>query len=431
MTQKESLVPLTPMCANGLGLNIISQVIWWLDGAFDVAVLEQAVGDVHRRHESLYARYVVSGPAAGHAIVPADPGKPLFRVLPDAPTDAAAVDAIRELGPQPVRIEDGQVWRWLLVRSAESGRSLLAVGVDHTAFDGRSAGIVVEDLSAAYAARLAGHAPAFASRAATMAEIAAEHHEQLASIDLDAQREFWLEELRGVPHCYLPGRSAAVRPHGLGPVAEPVISFTPAQLEPWRGYARAHGMTDFAWLCAVFTDALIGLGAPADVGMMFGIGNRGSDLIDHSVTCRVVMAFLRPNGPARRGGNLLARTRDAFNQAMANMEGRLSHPEIPAAVGLSPEEFPVLQALPHIVDVESLASTIKLGSATGSTAREFSRWHTAPADISIQPVHGRPEEDVRIKVATRTDAYPADLADRICELVTKVIADGPERLEQR
>lgn len=431
MNRKESLVALTPMCVAGLGLNIISQAIWWLDGPVDAAVLEQAAGDIHRRHEALHSRYVVSGPAAGHAIVPADPGRPLFRVLPDALTDAAAVDVMRELLPPPLRIEDGEVWRWLLIRSAESGRSLLAIGVDHTAFDAKSAGIVAGDLSVAYAARLAGQAPVFASRVASMAEIAAEHHEQLASVDLDAQRDYWRDEFRGVQHCYLPDRSPAVRPRGIGPVAEPVVTFSPAQLAAWRAYGRAHGMTDFAWLCAVFIYALVEAGAPEDTGLMFGIGNRGSELIDRSVTCRVVMAFLRPNGPARQGGNLLVRTHEAFNQAMANMEGRLSPADVPAAVGLSPAEFPVLQALPHVVDVERSGLTITLGNVVGTPAAEFSTWHTAPADISIQPTHSTGDKEVRIKIAIRTDAYPASLPERICELVTQVIADGPDRLEQQ
>jgi mycobactin peptide synthetase MbtE len=427
------LIELTPMMAAGAGMGIMSDVVWWLDGLVDDVTLERAATDIHLRHEALQACYVTSGPALGYAVLPAAPGTPEFLRLPVAETDAAAVDALRAALAAPLHIEDGHVWRCVLAASTASGRCLFAISVDHTAFDGRSAGIVARELSIAYAARAAGREPDFGAPAATLAQIGAEYREQLASTDLDAQREYWRGEFSGVPACYLPGHSSEVRPRGIGPVAEPVFTIEAARTAPWREYARGRGMTGFVWLAAAYTQTLIDLGAPLDLGFMFGIANRGSDMMERSVTCRVKFAFLRPNSPARvaASSDILARANDAYNHAMANMEGCLGHEEIPAAVGSTPGEFPMLQALPHVINLDGAARTIKLGDVTGTAAPEFTEWGTGPADISTEITHGADAQDIRVKVAVRTDAYPADLADQIGERLSGIITEGPGRLAQR
>lgn len=425
------LVALTPIQALSAGLGIVSHHVWWLEGELDPQALRLAAADVHRRHQALWARYVTSGPAVGFAMVPSDPGEPELHWLPEAGSDAAAVADLRPVLLAPLRIEDGVVWRLVLIRSAQSGRHLFAVGCDHTAFDGTSAGIVTRELDIAYRARSAGQEPDFGPPAATLAEIGEEYAAQLASTDLGAQREYWLAEFDGVQPCYFPGRSQAQRPAGTGPVAEPTFTFTPDQLAAWHDYGQARGMTIFVWLAAALTRAVIQAGAPQDIGFMFGIAYRGSDLVFRSVTCRMIFAMLRPGGPARKGGNLLARTHDAYVQAMANAEGRLVHDEISGAIGKSETEFPVLQALPHVVVLESPARTIRLGAATGYSAPEFGAWGTGPADLSVEIVHGTADDDVVMKIASRTDAYPADLAGQIGALFCEVIRGGPELLEQQ
>jgi len=424
------LVALTPMQVAGIGMDIVASNVWWIDGRVDPDALGRAATDVHRRHQALHARYVTSGPALGYAILPADPGSAKFIHLPDAETDAAAVVAARATLDRPFRIDEGDVWRCVLISSAASGRSILGVAADHTAYDGPSGAIIARELAAAYDARRAGRAPEFGEPVASLAQIESEYHQQLASTDIDTQRQYWRDEFRGLQPCYFPDRSSEYRPHGTGPVAEPVFMLGPAQLASWQAYGRAKGMTPFVWFAAAYTQALIGAGAPQDPGIMFGIANHSSDLVDRSVTCRVIFAFLRPNGPTRSGSNLLARTHDAYNGAMAALEGRLSHEEIPEAVGRSAAEFPMLQALPHVMFLEGAARTIKLGDASGTVAEEFAEWGTGPADLSTAVTYLPATNEMVIKVPVRIDAYPAELADQIGDLLLEIIAAGPEQLEK-
>lgn len=425
-----TLVALTPMQAAMVPTPLVSEVAWWIDGPVDVDALELAAGDVQRRHQSLYARYIVSGPAMGHAMVPAEAGAVQFHRLPPADTDAAAAGAVRAVLAQPLQIEDGEVWRCAVVRSTATGYSLFGVFAHQAAFDGWSASILAADLSTAYAARVAGTEPLFAAPTASLAEYEAGYRQQVAAIDIAAQRQYWRGEFHDLQPSYLPGRTT--EPAGpVGPVASPAFTVEPAHLLPWEAYGRSKGMTAFVWIAAAYTEALIRAGAAPDLGLMVTTANRGNELFDRTITCRIGPACLRPNGPTRNGQHLLARMHEAYTNAMGAMDLLLNTAEVSRAAGLSPTDPPRLQAMPFIVYQDPIQA-LRLGDAMVTLAPEFGPTTPEFAFIDLRlHVQRRSAGELRVTMVVRSDLYPAELASDIGRLFLDVIRDGPAALEQR
>lgn len=422
------LVPLTPMQSVHLDKQLATKLSWWIDGALDEDALVRAATDLHRRHQPLHARYVVSGPGAGQATLPADPGEAEFHRLPPAADDAAAVEAIRAVLKEPFKIDQGELWRCVLVRSAATGRSLFGVAAHHVAFDGTSARVLITELSTAYAARAAGSAPLFAEPAATLADFAADYRDQVAAASPEAQRRYWANELRGLRPSRFPGHSG-VPPSFLGPAAAQRFVMKADQLKPWEAYGPSRGMTPFVWMAAAYTDALIKAGADPDLSLWFAYAKRGNDLLDRGMTSRMGIALLRPNAPARQGGNLLTRMRDAYNKARAAQDLFLDPHELHRTLDELRIEYAPLQGCPYLLFHDMSRPAIRLGDVPIRYASEVFTWTSIGAELCLEVQAG--SDGFSMALVTRTDVYPVELAGTIGELLFETIGEGPERLAQR
>lgn len=420
------LVALPPMQALLLPSPQVSDLAWWIDGQVDVDALARAATDVHRRHQALHASYISSGPDEGHALLPADPGEVSFHRLPEAGTDTEAVDALRAIVSQPVRIDEGEIWRCALVPSAASGRFLFGIGVHHAAFDGWAAGILAADLSAAYMARVAGAEPEFGAPVAGLADFDADYRRQLARTSLQAQRQYWLSELANLPTCHLPGRIAGVESF-VGPVAAPAFAVEPALLRPWEAYGRSRGMPPFVWTAAACTEALIRAGAPRDFCFMVPVAKRGNDLLDRSIACRMGSVCLRPNAPSAVAPGLLSRTQDAYVRAMAAQDLFLDFREVENVIGPW-AQTPAMPAMPVLLYQDNPAPVLTLGAAIGVEEEEaIGGWETSVVDLCLEL---RPATAERfLRVALRSDLYPADLANSIGRYFQEIIGAGPACLD--
>ena len=418
-----SLVAITPRMAQTVPMGIVMRMAWWFDGELDDAVLESAASDVHRRHQALHARYL-AGPDLGLAELPADPGQAEFHRLPQEDSDGAACDAILRALGQPLPLSEGQIWRCAIVRSRQSGRTLFGIGVDHTAFDGRSIEIMAADLSAAYSARAAGTAPQWPGRVASLAEMAADYRHQLAAQNADAQRQYWRDELHELPACHLPGRKDA--PGMSGSAAERSFTVHKAQLRSWEDYARANGMSASVGVGAAYVQAIIREGGPRDFGLMIGLANWAGEIINRTITNRVGNIFLRPNGPRRSGSHILTRMRDSYNQAMAARDVLIDPSEYVKVFDAEQlDGLSIFWDMPHMV--YNSYPALSLGGITGPLAPEFSAWEDSRRELMLEVVRG--PEGLRMHMIVRTDRYEASLADRISQHIIDIINDGPERLE--
>ncbi|MGK5523286.1 condensation domain-containing protein, partial [Micromonospora sp. URMC 107] len=199
---------------------------WWIEGELDLRALMAALGDVHRRHEALHARYRRVDPPV--ALVPPNPGMPQLRLLTDATSEQEALDQLAEAVQQPLDYTQGRNWRAALIRDKSTGRVLFGIGIHHIAFDGWSHALLVRDLSHAYAARLSGTAPVWARPAPTLRQSYDEYTRLRDAADLETQRAYWREQLRGLPR---QGQGPATAPLeqalAWGPKAGHIVTVTP------------------------------------------------------------------------------------------------------------------------------------------------------------------------------------------------------------
>ena len=346
-------------------------------------------------------------------------------MLPQARTDAEAIETLRALVGQPARVEEGEIWRCALVASAASGRFLFGSGVHHSAFDGWSAGILARELSTAYAARMAGAEPDFGAAPATLADFELDYRAQLGRTSLDAQRQYWRSQLDQLPPCHFPGRDPDVDTF-IGPVAAPVFSVEPAQLRSWEAYGRSRGLPSFVWTAAVCTEALMRPGAPADFCFMVPVAKRGSVLLDRSIACRMGSIFLRPNGPVCSAPGLVGRTRDAYVSAMAAQDLFLDFREVEDIIGKW-AETPAMPAMPVLQYHDNPAPALRLGSVLGAEEEAIGGWETSLVDLCLEVRPAAPEKF--LCVAIRSDLYPGGLADSIGRHFREIISAGPERFD--
>jgi hypothetical protein len=441
--ERGTLVAITPMQAETVPTTIGVQLAWWFDGEIDLAALESAATDIHRRHQALHARYL-SGPDLGLAEVPADPGQAQFHQLGQEDSDAAASEVFWRTLAQPLQIGEGEVWRCVAVRSGQSGRTLFGLAVHHAAFDGHSGGILATELPAAYSARVAGTAPQWPRRVASLAEMAADFRRQLAMADVDAQRRYWRNELRELPPCRLPGHKdpsgwvedeqAPMTPPG--PAWSSAFKVPNSQLRIWENYARGKGMSPSVCMAAVYVQTLIRAGGAPDFAVMVPMGNQSGAIIDGTVTNRVGNILLRPNSPFRSGPHVLARMNDSYHDAMAAHDIFLQMKELTKAVNGEGSDAPLdlsrlanfaYQTYDLTYEAYNSILAFNLGGVIGTLPSEMDVWTQNHFGLALQVVPG--SEGLSMDMIVRTDMYEASLAERLSQHYMDIISAGPEQLE--
>ncbi|KWT57228.1 hypothetical protein ADL21_35255 [Streptomyces albus subsp. albus] len=289
-------------------------LLWRVTGAFDPEAFRAAADDVHRRHQSLHARYVfdrrpvalLDGPAA-----PVD-----VRVLDPAGDETAALTAVHTELHRPLDIGSGTNWRCVMVPSPDADRWWLGIVVHHIAFDGGSARPLAEDLSAAYADRLRGE-ESRAPRPAPLAAVLAGHRAQVNGHTGEEQRAYWRDELTGVPPLVLP-------PPEKTPAESTAPTFTLSATEyaALEERARHHGSTRFAVLLAAYAEALATVTGQHDLAVGAPVAKRYHPDTADAVGCLIdVVCFrMRPAGDG---------TADALPRLLEGIHAGLAAQDVP------------------------------------------------------------------------------------------------------
>ncbi|MFL5541692.1 MAG: amino acid adenylation domain-containing protein, partial [Longimicrobiaceae bacterium] len=210
----EPLPPLVPIARGGaLPLSFAQERLWFLErllpgrglynmpvrhrleGPVDAEALRRALAAVVARHEALRARYREVD------------GAPLQEVMPPWPIDLPVVDVaddaeaeawLAEEAWRPFDLERGPLVRAALLRRSERAQ-VLALNVHHSAGDGWSWGLILRDLSAAYAAALRGEDPTLPPLPVQYADFAAWQRGWLAGERVETQLAYWRGALEGAP----------------------------------------------------------------------------------------------------------------------------------------------------------------------------------------------------------------------------------------
>ncbi|MBQ1076527.1 amino acid adenylation domain-containing protein [Micromonospora sp. C31] len=413
-------VPLTPSVGKFVWLpfDLVCPTTWWIDGELDLRALMAALGDVHRRHEALHARYRRTDPPV--ALVPPNPGMPQLRLLTDATTEQEALDQLADAVQQPLDYTQGRNWRAALIRNKSTGRILFGIGIHHIAFDGWSHALLVRDLSHAYAARLAGTAPVWARPAPTLRQFHDEHTRLRAATDLDAQRAYWREQLRGLT------RQGAGRPQPLmeqtptwGPRTGHTVTVSAEVLDRWDRAAREHRFSRSTYFAAAYASALRTIHQQDDIALLMIVAQRGSRIVDSTFTSRISSNCLRVrfDGPEK---NLIRAVQHTVDALMAAQDVAFVEMTTDPALGMPRE---VVNSLPSFAYQDNLVLPLELpGCRTEDVVEPYAREWSGGCVAEVLPGDGA----ALLRVTIRTDLVPTPVAEMLATAMLRFLEAGPE-----
>ncbi|MBE7245955.1 MAG: amino acid adenylation domain-containing protein, partial [Actinomycetospora chiangmaiensis] len=407
-----------------------------LSGVLDAAALEQALGDLVARHESL------------RTVFPETAGVPRQQVLePEAARPALAVTAVSEAGLAAALAQaagqgfdlTGEVPLRAHLFECGEGEQVLLVLLHHIAGDGWSLAPLARDLAQAYAARIQGRAPGFAALPVQYADYTLWQEEVLGEEDdpgsaISRQLAFWRNALAELPE----------PPDLAGDHVRPAVSSYKGASVPVRlaaplhegllALARGEGASLFMVLQAGLGALLMRLGGGADQRIGSPVAGRSDPALDDLVGFFVNTLVLRTDAsgnPSFR--ELVGRVREGDLAAYANQDvpfERLVEVLNPVRSLSRHPLFQVMLALQN-------NAAARLEGWPGLSVREepFAR-HGAKFDLSLGLVEERGADGSPAGIGGvleyATDLFEAQtaaaMAERLVRLLEQAVADPDTRI---
>ncbi|MEU4645740.1 amino acid adenylation domain-containing protein, partial [Micromonospora sp. NPDC023814] len=413
-------IPLTLSVAKCVWLpfELVCPTTWWIEGELDLRALMAALGDVHRRHEALHARYRRVDPPV--ALIPPNPGMPQLRLLTDATSEQEALDQLAEAVQQPLDYTQGRNWRAALIREKSTGRTLFGIGIHHIAFDGWSHSLLVRDLGHAYAARLAGAAPVWAGPATTLRQSYDEYTRLRDAADLEAQRSYWREQLRGLPR-QGHGQPQAPLEQALawGPKAGHIVTVTPEVMRGWDDAARQHRFSRSSYFVAAYASALRAIHQQDDIGLLMIVARRGSRILDSAFTTRINSNCVRVRFDGPEAG-LLRHVQQTVDELMAAQDIPFSETAADPAVGLPGE---VVASVPGFAYQDNVVLPLELpGCRTEEVVEPYAREVMSGLTVEAIPR----DDDALLRITIRTDLIPFTIAEQLGAHMLRFLEAGPQ-----
>lgn len=332
-----------------------------LTGRLDVAVAEQSMAEVVRRHEALRT---VFRTIAGRLIqvllddVPCPLPVVDLSHLPLADRELAAAHRMAAEFRQPFDLERGPLLRAGLLRMAPEDH-VLWLEAHHIACDGRSIGILFQDFAALYAAFLRGEPSPLPSLPVPYADYAVSQRNRLRGEILRGHLHYWKKQLDSLPET-LELRTDRPRP------AEPafrggqrLFSLSPDLTESLESLGRREGAWLFMTLLAGFQALLQRYTGQHDIAVGTPVADRPRRELHKMIGCFLNVVVLRTDlsgDPSFR--ELLRRVRAMALRAYAHQElpfERLVEELRPARV---PDRQPMFQAMLTLQDDPTTGMTL-------------------------------------------------------------------------
>ncbi|MBB5826999.1 non-ribosomal peptide synthetase [Micromonospora carbonacea] len=418
--QRPGPVPLAQQVAKCLMSppEVVVPVSWWVEGDLDLRALMAALGDLHRRHEALHARYRRVEPPV--ALVPANPGMPQLLLLTDAATTQDALDQLADAVQQPLDYTQGRNWRTAVIRDRSTNRTLLGIGIHHIAFDGWSHTLLVRDLTHAYTARKAGHPPAWDHPAPTLRQIHDEYARLRTAADLPAQRAYWRTQLHGLPRQGDGGPTVSLEQAlAWGPKAGHTVTVPAEVMQRWDRAAREHRFSRSSYFVAAFATALRAIHHQDDIGLLMVVAKRGSRVLDSAFTTRLNLNCVRVRFDGPQDDKLVLRVHETIADLMRAQDVPFAETADDPAAGLSSE---VVASLPTFVYQDNLVLPLELpGCRTEEVVDPYAREVSNGLTVEVLPR----ADHALLRVTIRTDYLPYRLAEELNGHMLRFLEGGP------
>ncbi|HVQ92284.1 MAG TPA: amino acid adenylation domain-containing protein [Mycobacteriales bacterium] len=177
-----------------------------LHGTLDQTALRTAFNQLAERHESLRTTFDSTDGSPSQVVhPPSEVDLPVLDLTgcPAAERDARLQDALAEESGRPFDLQHGPLLRVRLIRLAADDHAL-AITMHHIITDGWSAGVLLTDLAALYAAALGAEPAGRPELPVQFADFAAWQRARHTSSTVDSQLDYWRTQLAGAPPLDLP-----------------------------------------------------------------------------------------------------------------------------------------------------------------------------------------------------------------------------------
>ena len=169
-------------------------------GEIDIAVLERALSEVVRRHESLRTSFPMRDGRRVQIIAPWSPRPPLavcdVSDLPDEEREERARQLAVEQVREPFDLAEPQLFRARLLRLGEA-HHLLLLAIAHIVCDSQSLEILTREMSVIYDAFSQGHPSPLPDLPVQCADYSSWQHARLRGEHLETLLAYWRRQLDG------------------------------------------------------------------------------------------------------------------------------------------------------------------------------------------------------------------------------------------
>jgi amino acid adenylation domain-containing protein len=266
-----------------------------LCGELHVSALEQALGELLRRHAVLRAIFPVCDGQPTQVIRPWQPVTvPITDLagLPEATREAELLRLAQSVAQAPFDLSAGPVFRASLFRLGPAGHVLVLV-IHHIAFDGWSGPILRDELAQLYGAFVKGQDSPLPLLGLDYGDYAAWQRQCWDRGVWRADMHYWQEELRGpLPVLDLP----IVRPRPATPRyqgARVSCELDAAQARDLRAFCQREQVTPFMLLLAAYQVLLFRYGGQEDIIVGCPIAGRTDVDTERLIGCFINMLALR------------------------------------------------------------------------------------------------------------------------------------------
>ncbi|NLG45730.1 non-ribosomal peptide synthetase [Gordonia sp. (in: high G+C Gram-positive bacteria)] len=400
-----------------------------VDGPVDHAALQAAIGDVVARHPSLRTSFQEVDGLPVQVIA-----DHVDMQLPVITTDSVD-DAVAAASAAILPLTDPSLLRAHLVRGVDA--TILALVIHHMVVDHGSIALIVDDLAAAYRARVGGTELPARIDGVEYADVAVWQH-RIFGLDTDPdsdaarfgrdQIDFWRQRLDGLPDEILVAADRP-RPEGLGQRGHVIdVELAADRYAELKTVFAANGVTDFMALTGIWAATLQSLGGGDDIAVGTPAAGRAVPGTANLVGLLANMVVLRTDLSGRPTlAETLHRSRDAVLDAF-------SHQDVPIerlVEALNPRRTrarnPLFQSMIHFRDA---AGEAPVELADGTSVRVLPmEVDTSYLDLNLIVVT-RDDGSLHARLVAGADLYDADtargIADRFVELLGE-LARHPQR----